>query len=90
MLQLAAAKESSEGHPEDVDNTTPALGEPNGQSQSEGSDSAGELSSLEDEHGQAAPSENRSFASTYWRPERRDRRGDLSVIDERCCLVSQS
>lgn len=32
---------------------------------------------------QAAASENRSFASTYWRPERTDRNANLSVIDER-------
>ena len=44
-----------------------------------------ELSSLEEEEstGLPAPSETKSFASTYWRPERNDRKGDLSVIDER-------
>ena len=47
------------------------------------SDSDDENSSADTDEGLPAPSENRSFASTYWRPERHDRKGDLSVIDER-------
>ena len=42
-----------------------------------------EFSSLEEGSEHAAPSENKSFASTYWRPERHDRKGALSAIDER-------
>ena len=30
-----------------------------------------------------APSESKSYATTYWRPERTDRNPQLSVIDER-------
>lgn len=45
----------------------------------EGSDA----SSTGSYHLEPAPSENRSFASTYWRPERTDRNANLSVIDER-------
>ena len=48
-------------------------------------DEAGsEVSSSDDFHPEAAPSEHKSFASTYWRPERTDRKGALSIIDERC------
>lgn len=47
-----------------------------------------EYSSAEESTGLPPPSENRSFASTYWRPERHDRKGDLSVIDERYIAIS--
>lgn len=47
-----------------------------------------EYSSLEEGTEQPAPSENKSFASTYWRPERHDRKGDLSIIDERCPFIA--
>ena len=40
-------------------------------------------SDTESSHAGPAPSESRSFASTYWRPERTDRNANLSVIDER-------
>lgn len=50
-------------------------------------ESGEEFSSEEEDGGLAAPSEVKSFASTYWRPERHDRRGDLSVIDERYSLA---
>jgi len=50
-------------------------------------DDSGMESGTEDEagseDGKPAPSESRSFASTYWRPERNDRNANLSVIDER-------
>ena len=42
-----------------------------------------ELSSRLDSHSQAGTRKMGSIASTYWRPERRDRKENLSVIDER-------
>ena len=42
-----------------------------------------DASHTESSHAGPAPSESRSFASTYWRPERTDRNANLSVIDER-------
>ena len=42
-----------------------------------------ELSSRLDSHSQAGTRKVGSIASTYWRPERRDRKENLSVIDER-------
>lgn len=42
-----------------------------------------DLSTDEDLNLRGTPSENKSFASTYWRPERTDRNANLSVIDER-------
>jgi hypothetical protein len=34
-------------------------------------------------HAEAGPRKLGSIASTYWRPERQDRKENLSVIDER-------
>lgn len=53
-----------------------------------GSELEDETSSGGEEPHEAAPSESKSFASTYWRPERTDRKGNLSAIDERCSFLS--
>ena len=42
-----------------------------------------EVSSRLGSHAGAGPRKLGSIASTYWRPERRDRNENLSVIDER-------
>jgi hypothetical protein len=57
-----------------------------GVSDDESGTDSGTKGEEDSDDGRPAPSESRSFASTYWRPERNDRKANLSVIDERLVL----
>lgn len=49
-----------------------------------------EVSSRLGSHAGAGPRKLGSIASTYWRPERQDRKENLSVIDERCFSITSA
>ena len=87
----AAAQDSSVGSHKDTGpaeiSTDQAAPDVQEESIDDLEDSDEEYSSLEEGTEHPAPSESKSFASTYWRPERHDRKGALSAIDERCVFL---